>query len=82
MLLRCNTQEPGGERSGMGRADEYRWFAGRCLEIARSTSGLQTKAVMVQMAQVWSRLADEIDAAARRTDAGGGVNFGAADATD
>jgi hypothetical protein len=43
----------------MERAREYRWFAGRCLEIARTTADGQTKAAMLQMAQVWSRLAEE-----------------------
>jgi hypothetical protein len=43
----------------MGRTQEYRLFAARCLEIARTTTDEQTKAVMLQMAQVWSRLADE-----------------------
>jgi hypothetical protein len=63
----------------MGRAREYRWFAARCLEIARATADTQTKAAMLQMAQVWSRLAEDIkaseqegseDAAAR------GIDFG------
>jgi hypothetical protein len=44
----------------MGRAREYRWFAARCLEIARATADAQTKAAMLQMAQVWSRLAEDI----------------------
>jgi hypothetical protein len=43
----------------MGRAEQYRWFAARCLEIARTTLDPQTRAAMLQMAQVWSRLADE-----------------------
>ena len=42
-----------------GRAEQYRWFAARCLEIARTTLDPQTKAAMLQMAQVWSRLADD-----------------------
>lgn len=50
---------------GMGRSNEYRLFAARCLEIARATMDEQTKAVMLQMAQVWSRLADEIETARR-----------------
>jgi len=50
---------------GMGRSHEYRLFAARCLEIARATMDEQTKAVMLQMAQVWSRLADEIETARR-----------------
>lgn len=45
----------------MGRAEQYRWFAVRCLEIARTTLDPKTKAAMLQMAQVWSRLADEIE---------------------
>jgi hypothetical protein len=49
----------------MGRARDYRWFAARCLEIARATADTQTKAAMLQMAQVWSRLAEEIAASGR-----------------
>jgi hypothetical protein len=52
---------------GMGRSQEYRLFASRCLEIARATADDQTRAVMLQMAQVWSRLADEIEAARRES---------------
>ena len=43
----------------MGRSEQYRGFAARCLEIARALDNPQAKAVMVQMAQMWSRLADE-----------------------
>jgi len=46
----------------MGRSAEYRRFAVRCLEIARAMRDERTRAVMLQMAQVWSRLADEADA--------------------
>jgi hypothetical protein len=46
----------------MGRSAEYRRFAARSLEIARATKDERTRAVMLQMAQVWSRLADEADA--------------------
>jgi hypothetical protein len=46
----------------MGRSVEYRRFAVRCLEIARATRDERTRAVMLQMAQVWSRLAEEADA--------------------
>jgi len=56
---------------GMGRSQEYRLFAARCLEIARATADEQTRAVMLQMAQVWSRLADEIEAARRESAIGG-----------
>ena len=43
----------------MGRARDYRFFAARCLEIARASANTQTKAAMLQMAQVWSRLAED-----------------------
>jgi hypothetical protein len=46
----------------MGRSGQYRQFAARCLEIARASDSEQTKAVMLQMAQVWSRLAEDMDA--------------------
>jgi hypothetical protein len=54
----------------MGRAEQYRWFAARCLEIARTTLDPQTKAAMLQMAQVWSRLAEQNNAAGDEPRAG------------
>jgi hypothetical protein len=45
----------------LGRAQEYRWFATRCLEIVQRTADPRTKAAMLQMAQVWSRLAEQND---------------------
>ena len=42
----------------MGRSEQYRAFAARCLEIAHNSEDPHTKAIMLQMAQVWSRLAD------------------------
>jgi hypothetical protein len=50
---------------GMGRVREYRWFAAQCLDVARATADTQTKAAMLQMAQVWSRLAADIAASGR-----------------
>jgi hypothetical protein len=47
----------------MGRSAEYRHFAARSLEIARATKDERTRAVMLQMALVWSRLADEAETA-------------------
>lgn len=55
----------------MGRAEQYRWFAARCLEIARNTADTQTKAAMLQMAQVWSRLADETEPRDNEPSSGG-----------
>jgi hypothetical protein len=43
----------------MGRSEEYRRFAQECLEMARTTEDHQTRAVLLQMAQVWFRLAEE-----------------------
>ena len=42
----------------MGKADEYRRFAHECLEIAKTLNDAQSRAVMVQMAQVWFRWAE------------------------
>ena len=55
----------------MGRSNQYRLFAARCLELAQNSSDARTKAIMVQMAQVWSRLADEINS---RPEASGASN--------
>jgi hypothetical protein len=40
------------------KSDQYRRFAQECLEMARAADE-QTRAVLVQMAQVWFRLAEE-----------------------
>ena len=63
-----------GKTLRMGRSEEYRWFAGRCLEIARHTADTQTRAAMLQMAQVWLRLADEIEASGERPQEGSAAN--------
>jgi hypothetical protein len=61
-LWRCDKPSESGKKQRMGRSGRYREFASRCLEIARATENAQTKAVMLQMAQVWSRLAEDTDA--------------------
>jgi len=58
----------------MGHSEEYRWFARRCLEIARTTADAQTRAAMLQMAQVWLRLAEEIKAPGERPKKGPAAN--------
>jgi hypothetical protein len=40
------------------RSDQYRRFAQECLEMARSSESEQTRVVLIQMAQVWFRLAE------------------------
>ena len=41
------------------RAEEYRRLAQQCLETARTISSKDGRAILVQMAQVWQRLAEE-----------------------
>ena len=41
----------------MDRSDQYRRFAQECLEMARASESEQTRVVLIQMAQVWFRLA-------------------------
>lgn len=43
----------------MNRSGEYRRFAKECLELARTAVSGRSKATLLQMAQVWARLADE-----------------------
>ncbi len=50
----------------MNRSDQYRRFAQECLEMARTSESEQTRVVLIQMAQVWFRLAE-----ARETDNAG-----------
>ena len=44
----------------MGRSEEYRRFAAECLEMAGAFDNPQARAVLLQMAQVWFRLAGEV----------------------
>jgi hypothetical protein len=43
----------------MERRKQYRRFAQECLEMARTAHSPQTRASLMQMAQVWFRLAEE-----------------------
>ena len=53
----------------MRRPDEYRRFAAECLKMASDSESGQTRAIFLQMAQVWLRLADEkVDASSSRED--------------
>lgn len=38
---------------------EYRRFARECLDMARTVESPQSRALLMQMAQVWARLAEE-----------------------
>jgi hypothetical protein len=42
----------------MDRCDAYRHFSAQCLELARSMESPQDRAVLLQMALIWSRLAE------------------------
>jgi hypothetical protein len=42
----------------MDRCDAYRHFAAQCLELSRSMESAQDRAILLQMALIWSRLAE------------------------
>lgn len=46
----------------MSRSDQYRHFARACLEMADETADRRVQAIMIHMAQVWLRLAQEHEA--------------------
>ena len=43
----------------MGRSDKYRRYAAECLEMASVIHDPKTRAALLQMAQVWLRLASQ-----------------------
>jgi hypothetical protein len=43
----------------MGKVEAYRRYARECLEMANARQDPQARATLLQMAQVWLRLADE-----------------------
>ena len=49
----------------MGKSDEYRRYARECLEMASAISDARARASLLQMAQVWFRLADRMPADAK-----------------
>jgi hypothetical protein len=48
--------------SRMGRLDDYRRFAKECLDMANAVQDATSRASLLQMAQVWLRLAQAHDA--------------------
>ena len=42
----------------MERSDQYRRFAQECLEMAHTSESGHARVVLIQMAQVWFRLAE------------------------
>jgi hypothetical protein len=47
-----------GVAACVDRSDQYRRFAQESLEMARTSESEQTRVVLIQMAQVWFRLAE------------------------
>ena len=45
----------------MARADEYRDYAARCIRLAQGTDNPADKAMLLQMAETWRRLAHKIE---------------------
>jgi hypothetical protein len=41
------------------RSDQYRGFARECLQMAQAADDARARAVLIQMAQVWFRLAKD-----------------------
>lgn len=48
--------------TGLSRSAQYRRFARECLEMADEATDRRLQAVMIHMAQVWLRLAQEHEA--------------------
>lgn len=46
----------------MGRSDDYRRYAKECLDMANIVHDAKARASLLQMAQVWLRLAQQQDA--------------------
>ena len=48
----------GKSNPSMGKSKEYRQFAAACLEMAEFVANEGSRAVLIDMARVWHRLAD------------------------
>jgi hypothetical protein len=60
VLPRCTQSRRGHFR--MGRSDDYRRYAKDCLDMASTVQDAKSRASLLQMAQVWLRLAQTHDA--------------------
>jgi hypothetical protein len=47
------------------RSEDYRRYAEECLRLAQTTDNETTRATLLQMAQVWLRLAEQTEKASR-----------------
>ena len=43
----------------MATPEDYRRYAEKCMEVARTIESAQSRALLIQMAQVWARLAEQ-----------------------
>lgn len=60
MLLRCS-RSIRGIRCMRRRSEDYRRYAEECLRLGQTTDNQQTRATLLQMAQVWLRLAEQAE---------------------
>jgi hypothetical protein len=58
----------------MGNPDAYRRYASECLQMASAMNDPQSRAMLLQMAQVWLRLAGEKDPACNVTEGQTAIN--------
>ena len=56
-----------GEASGMGKAEDYRRYAGECLRLAQQSSSHSEKTLLLQMAETWRRLAEQSEGRSSRS---------------
>jgi hypothetical protein len=52
----------------MGKSEVYREFAAQCLEMARSMDSEHDRSILLEMALLWSRLAEFAMQSAARTE--------------
>jgi hypothetical protein len=58
-----------GDDLSMGMAEKYQHFAEECMKLARTAKDAQVGAVLLHMAQVWVRLAENQKADSETEDA-------------
>jgi hypothetical protein len=54
----------------MGKSDEYRRYAEECLMLANVLHSPEARSVLLQMARVWFRLADQREGSSAATPGG------------
>ncbi len=50
----------------MGKAEQYRRYAGECIRLAQQSQHPQEKDVLLGMAAAWRRLAEHVESTAAR----------------